>query len=322
MGALDLFPASTCRQALVDTTRVLAQAGVATAALDARLLVMEATGLSLEALLREPDRGIHAKARARLARMLERRRAREPLAYIIGRRAFWTFELAVGPDVLVPRPESETVVEAVLEAVGCREEAYRILDLGTGSGCLVLALLSELPRAWGLGLDASEGALALARDNAAQLGLAARCAFLRGNWLAAVKGQFDIVVCNPPYIPEREIEALAPEIRRYEPRLALDGGVDGLDAYRQLLGGMNKIVARSGLVALEVGDGQAGAVENLLDATGFCALGRKPDLAGKLRVVLARQGTGRREAKKICWKGSVKRLVFTEGSNVASPLRR
>lgn len=298
MGALDLLPASTCRQALVDSTRALEQAGIATPALDARLLIMEAAGLSFEALLREPDRCMSEKERARLARMLDRRRACEPLAYIVGRRAFWTFELTVGPEVLVPRPESETVVEAVLEAVECREEAYRILDLGTGSGCLVLALLSELPQASGLGVDASARALALARDNAAQLGLSGRCAFLRSNWLSGVKGQFDIVVCNPPYIAEREITALAPEIGRYEPRLALGGGADGLDAYRQLLGGLNENVASSGLVALELGDGQASAVEDLLAATGFCVLGRKLDLGGKLRVVLARPAPDGNKPKK------------------------
>ncbi len=282
----------TLREALAYAAQSLAQAGVETPALDARLLLMEATGLSLEALLSAAEQRLSGPERTRFADMLSRRRAREPLAYILGRRAFWSFDLVVDNAVLVPRPESETVVEAVLERVseieGGRDESYRILDLGTGSGCLLFALLSELPRAWGLGIDASARALVVARDNAARLGLAARSDFLRGDWLAAIDGAFDIVVCNAPYIPTRDIEGLAAEIRLYEPRLALDGGADGLAAYRRIVGPLRKIVANGGLVALEVGDEQARAVEMLLASAGFSEIVHKPDLAGKLRVVVAR----------------------------------
>lgn len=292
MAALDLSAPPTCRQALAQAAQILAQAGVETPALDARLLLMQATGLSLEGLLSAPERCLSGAERARFAHMLARRRAREPLAYILGRRAFWSFDLVVDNAVLVPRPESETVVEAVLEAAlrteGGRDEPYRILDLGTGSGCLLFALLSELPRAWGLGIDASARALVVARDNAARLGLAARSDFLRGDWLAAIGGTFDIIVCNAPYIPTDDIEGLAAEIRLYEPRLALDGGADGLAAYRRIVGALRKIVANGGLVALEVGDEQARAVEMLFASAGFSEIVHKSDLAGKLRVVVAR----------------------------------
>jgi release factor glutamine methyltransferase len=291
MSALDLA-LPTCRQTLAEAAQILARAGVDSAALDARLLLMEAMGLSLEALVSAPERRLSRAERARFAQMLARRGAREPLAYILGRRAFWSFDLVVNDAVLVPRPESETVVNAILEAVAASgrgtDAPFRILDLGTGSGCLLFALLSELPQAWGLGVDASNRALCVARDNAARLGLAARSALLRGDWLAGLDGRFDIVVCNAPYIPTRDIDGLAPEIRLHEPRLALDGGADGLGAYRKIVGGLGKIVANNGLVALEVGDGQARAVENLLEAAGFCEIVHKPDLAGKPRVAVAR----------------------------------
>lgn len=292
MSALALASQVTSRQALAEAALSLTEAGVETPALDARLLLMHASGLSLERLTSEPERALSRSERETFMRMLARRRSREPIAYILGRRDFWTFELFVDNAALVPRPESETVIEAVLAEVlktekGCAAP-FRVLDLGTGTGCLLLALLSELPRAWGLGIDVSARALALARENAAQLGLAARTAFLRGDWLSGIDGAFDIVVCNPPYIPTRDIEGLAPEVKRYEPRLALDGGADGLDAYRNIIAALRKIVARDGLVALEAGDEQAHAVEKLLRAAGFSDIVQMSDLAGKPRVVVAR----------------------------------
>lgn len=281
----------TLREAFVRAMRDLKRAGVDAPALDARLMLLEAAGLALEAFYSAPDRRLDADARARFEAMLARRLAREPLAYILGRRAFWRFTLAVGPDVLVPRPESETLVEAVLDGVSDKAESLRILDLGTGSGCLLLALLAAFPHAVGLGVDISARALLVARANAERLGLAARAAFVCGDWHDALSGAFDIVVANAPYIPSREIERLAPEIRLHEPRLALDGGADGLSAYRRVAAGLAGIVRAGGLVALEVGEGQAHAVENLLACAGFAQFVRKTDLAGEIRVIVARQGT-------------------------------
>ena len=188
--------------------------------------------------------------------------------------------------MLTPRPESETLVEAVLEWTKQRRPPAAILDLGTGSGCLLLALLHEFPRATGLGIDRSPAALEVAAANARALGMAGRARFQLGNWTADLQGPFDVIVANPPYIPAADIAGLAPEVARFEPRAALDGGRDGLDAYRTLVPGLRGLLVPGGLAALEVGAGQADAVSSFAASTGMQPAGHRRDLAGIDRVVL------------------------------------
>ena len=207
-------------------------AGVEAPAREARLLLAAALGMSREALLRDRDAAVPASD---YDAMLARRVAREPLALITGHREFWSLDLLVSPATLVPRPETETLIEAALAARADRGAVRRVLDLGTGTGCLLLAALTEFPLAWGVGVDRMPGAAALARDNARRLGLAGRSLFLAGDWAAPLAGRFDLVLSNPPYIAHEAIGALMPEVARHEPASALDGGPDGLDAYRRIV---------------------------------------------------------------------------------------
>ena len=221
---------------------------------------------------------------------------REPLAYILGSREFWSLPIRVTADTLVPRPETETLVEAALAWVEERrvgEAETRILDLGTGSGCLLLAMLSELPRAWGMGVDLSASALAVARDNADTLELAHRACFAVGDWGSALGGEFDLVITNPPYIVDAELPALAPEIVRFEPRLALAGGADGLAAYREIAPQLRRLLAPGGAAFLEVGAGQAPPVAAMLTANGLQGVDIKTDLAGVGRCLRAVAGNSR-----------------------------
>lgn len=219
---------------------------------------------------------------------------REPMAYILGEREFWGLPFKVSPAVLVPRPDSETVVEAVLAVMPDKARAWRILDLGVGSGCLLLTLLREYPQASGVGLDASPEALAVARQNAEALGVSDRVRLVSGDWRRAdwargLGGRFDLVVSNPPYIESAAIEGLMPEVSRFEPKLALDGGRDGLDAYRLIAAAAPALVAAAGHVAVEVGDGQALDVQGLFAAAGLFPLAPWKDLGGIERVVAAKQ---------------------------------
>ena len=227
---------------MTDTIRTLRRAaearlraaGVDTPELDARLLAEHALGLTREQLLMNPDAPVAPEAAARLHALVERRAAREPVSRILGERAFWTLELALNPDTLDPRPDTETIVEAALDALPGRDAPLRILDLGTGTGCILLALLAERPNATGLGIDLSPQAVAAAAANAAPNGLAERARFQTGNWGDGLAERFDLVVSNPPYIPSGDIASLDPEVREHDPLRALDGGTDGLDAYRAI----------------------------------------------------------------------------------------
>lgn len=216
------------------------------------------------------------------------------MAYILGEREFWGLPFKVSPAVLVPRPDSETVVEAVLGLMPDRACAWRILDLGVGSGCLLLTLLREYPRASGVGLDASSEALAVAQHNAEALGVSDRVRLVSGDWRRAgwtdgLDGPFDLVVSNPPYIEGAAIEGLMPEVSRFEPKLALDGGLDGLDAYRLIAAAAPALVAAGGYLVAEVGDGQALDVQGLFSAAGLAPLAPWKDLGGIERVVPAKQ---------------------------------
>ena len=253
--------------------------------IDARLLLEAAGPVSRADILADPHRPLPDDAAARLEGFVVRREGREPVSLILGRKAFWTLQLNVGPGVLTPRPDTEALLDVVFAAFPA-ERAFTVLDLGVGSGAILLAILAERPLARGLGVDVSEDALAVARDNAANLGLARRAAFLRTDWTAGLdSASFDLVVANPPYIPTAEIAALAPEVRDHEPRLALDGGVDGLDAYRRLAPEILRVLKEGGGFAVEIGPDQAASVRGLFQAAGAEALAVHPDLGGRDRVV-------------------------------------
>ena len=279
---------------LRDTAVALSAAGIDNVRFEARLLLGRASGLSIEQMVSrgrdEAPPGVAVELRALTARRVRR----EPMAYILGEREFWGLPFKVSPAVLVPLHDSETMIEAALALIPDRSRALRILDLGLGSGCLLLTLLHEFPEASGVGLEASPEALVIAWENAAALGVAARAALLEGdwrrpNWVRAVGGPFDLVVSNPPYIEAGDIERLMPEVGRFEPLLALDGGPDGLAAYRVLAASLNELMAPGGTVLFEVGEGQAFAVSGLLTAAGLAPGTPWKDLGGVERVVPARQ---------------------------------
>jgi release factor glutamine methyltransferase len=220
--------------------------------------------------------------------MVARRCRREPVSRILGRREFWSLPFEVGPATLDPRPDSETLVSAVLSEIGDRAADLSIIDLGTGTGCLLLALLSELPQATGAGIDISAEAIEVARRNATALGLAARARFLPDDWARDVAGPSDIVISNPPYIESDAITRLATEVAVHDPRAALDGGTDGLDAYRALLPQAKRLLKPGGLLALEIGQGQGEAIRGLACAAGLRDSGSASDLAGIERCLLFR----------------------------------
>lgn len=274
--------------AIAASRAALAAAGIETAALDARLLVADSTGLAREALIGGRDRPLSDEAARSLALRLKRRLAREPIAYIAGEKEFWSLPFSVDRRVLVPRPDSETLVESVLAWVKDKRRPLRILDLGTGSGCLLLSLLSECPAACGVGVDVSAAALDVARANAERLGLARRSAFVQSDWASAIDGRFDVVVANPPYVTDADWERLAPEITRHEPRLALVAGADGLAAYRRILPELPRLLDQSGMAFVELGAGQFDAVIDLAHAAGLQSGGACDDLAGVVRCVQLR----------------------------------
>ena len=264
----------------------LRAAGIDAPRRDARLLMQHALGLTPEALLAHDDRPLGAAEGRRLAALVRRRIAREPLAYLTGRREFWSLDFAVDRSALVPRPETETVVEAVLARAAHLPPRPHLLDLGTGSGCLLVALLSELHNATGVGVDISAAAASLAQANARRHGLDGRASFVVADWGAPLADRFDIVVSNPPYVAAQTLASLAPEITRHEPRTALAGGVDGYASYRQLAPQIVRLLAPAGLAAIEVGAGMADEVASLFAAEGLEEIDRRRDLAGIDRCAL------------------------------------
>jgi release factor glutamine methyltransferase len=259
------------------------------AELDARILVGRALRLDHGALAAAARRMLAPEEIDRIEELGARRLKGEPVARILGHKEFWGLPLRISAATLVPRPESETVVEAalaVIDATGGRMRTLRIADLGTGSGALLLALLSELPQADGVGTDLSAAALAVARDNAIALGLAGRAAFVACDFASALQGPFDLIVCNPPYVATGEIAALAPEVREHDPWLALDGGSDGLVGYRTLAADTARLLAPSGRLVVELGAGQAEAVSALFTQTGL-AFWTTNDLANIPRALTA-----------------------------------
>ena len=257
--------------------------------IDARILVEAACDATRTDIVTDPYRAVAPEQIERLNAYVERRMRREPVARIIGRKGFWKIMLNVDSSVLIPRPDTEVVVDWALKSTG-EADALRVLDLGVGSGAILLAILAERPRATGLGVDVSEEALAVARDNAAQLGLDNRLALLRGDWTVGLHdAQFDLVVSNPPYIASDEIETLEPEVRLHEPRLALDGGPDGLDAYRHLAPEILRVLKPGGLFLVEIGWTQSPDVEALFNQAGAEGVSTIKDLADRNRVVMGRR---------------------------------
>jgi release factor glutamine methyltransferase len=258
---------------------------------DARILLGYALNLDRSALTASSDRSLDASEAAAITAIAARRLSHEPVAHIIGRREFWSLDLRVTPDTLVPRPETETIVEAALDAIdraGPRTRALLIADLGTGTGALLLALLQELPQAFGIATDISPKALAVARDNAARHGLDRRAGFVRCDFGTALAGPFDLVVSNPPYISREEIPGLALEVKDHDPLLALDGGPDGLEAYRAIAHDAGRLLAPTGALVVELGAGQAADVAGLFTGAGlYVETPVRPDLAGIPRALTA-----------------------------------
>ena len=285
-----LGPGTSCDAARRALTRAFAGAGLDTPDLDARLLVGAARGLDHAGLVREADAPLGEAAAAVLRELAARRLAREPVARILGRREFWGLDLVVAPDVLDPRADSETIIETALRLLPSPPE--RVLDLGAGSGALICALLSEWRQAIGVAIDLSPTACVATRTNLARCGLGDRALVLRGDWDAALATTFDLVVSNPPYIVSGEIAGLAPEVRGHDPRLALDGGADGLDAYRALAPVLLRRLSARGLALLEFGLGQADAVGALMRGVVLDVAGFADDLAGRARVAIVRRATG------------------------------
>ena len=281
--------------------RLFEHAGLASPQLDARILVAEACGREPGDLILDRDAAVSAGAAARILDFAARHLAGEPVSRILGRREFWGLTFRITPDTLDPRPETELLVETVLAHVKAQRPPHpgplpegrrslAILDLGTGSGCILGALLSELPQARGIGVDRSEATLAIARDNLSRLGLRDRASFLCANWMSAISGgAFDVIVSNPPYIAPSEIRQLGAEVSAYDPYLALDGGDDGLEAYRIIIPQAFAALSTGGVLAFEVGHQQAGAVHDLMKLSapspGFSEVRIWPDLAGTDRAV-------------------------------------
>jgi len=280
----------TRAQAQIALTRAFAAAGIETAPLDARILLCAALAIDHAALIRDPNFLLGAEAAAKLTGFAQRRLAREPVAKILGRRDFFGQSFIVSNVVLDPRPETETLIEAVLEQMHTRkDEPLRILDLGVGSGAILATLLGEFPQATGLGIDRSPEACAIAAANLTQLGLAQRGHVAAGDWFAplSAEARFDIVVSNPPYIESADIAGLAPEVKDYDPLLALDGGADGLVPYRVIAAGLSAHLAPGGLLAVEFGAGQSPAIDAIFTASGLHVMATWQDLSSHDRVKLA-----------------------------------
>jgi release factor glutamine methyltransferase len=272
-----------------DARRRLSEAGIEAADLDARLLVEHFTGATRIDALARPEQKIPGEAVAALRAALARRLAGEPVHRILGHREFYGLDLMLSPETLEPRPDTETLVEAMLpiaaETVARRGEC-RILDLGTGTGAIALALLSQVERAVATGVDISEGALETAANNAARHGLANRFTPLRSNWFANIFGQYDAIVSNPPYIPTKHIDSLQADVREFDPHRALDGGEDGLDAYRLISEGAARCLAAGGTIGVEIGYDQKDAVTGIFQRAGYRLTKAVRDLGGNDRVLM------------------------------------
>lgn len=266
--------------ALRQARAALAAGGIADAGFEARLLLGHQLG-------RDPRDGTESEVDAAvLEGLLARRLAHEPMAFILGRQGFWDLELEVSAATLIPRADSETLVEAAFAARPDRSAVRRVLDLGTGTGCLLLAVLGGFPEAWGVGVDVAAAAAALAARNAARNGLGRRCGFVCGDWDEAIEGRFDLVLCNPPYIESGSIDGLMPDVSAWEPRRALDGGADGLDCYRRVMAALPRRLSAGAVAVVELGVGQGDPVGELAAAAGLRVVLVRPDLGGIPRAMV------------------------------------
>lgn len=276
----------TIAEALADAVEQLDEAGVETSHLDARLLLARVLGVGREYLTMHAEAYLSDSELMAFDALVDRRVAREPMAQILGEREFWSLNFRVTADTLDPRPDSESVIESVLHYVPNKQARLLIADFGVGTGCLLLSLLSEYPQAHGLGVDLSQAALDVAAKNAVSLGLASRTHFHHTSWGDNVHGRYDVIVSNPPYIRECDMDGLAPEVADYEPRSALVAGADGLDAYRALLPDIKRLLAPAGIAVLEFGQGQTADVLALAASNGLRHLETRTDLAGIERCVV------------------------------------
>lgn len=274
---------TTLSAAVRNAAATLRSCGVPDAANDARILLTAATGLRREDMLREPDLMLEPESVSDFEMLVRRRADREPVSRILGRREFRSLVFELGTDTLDPRPDSEVIVETVIDYAGFLPRPATVLDLGTGTGCLLLSVLNDLPNARGVGTDINPSAVEMARLNALRHGLADRVEFLETSWADAVNRPVDIVVSNPPYIRSADISGLAPEVADYDPRAALDGGSDGLDAYRALAKHIPNCLAADGIAVLEIGAGQKEDVEQIFIAAGFQLVEVRDDFGGHAR---------------------------------------
>lgn len=259
------------------------------AALDAKLFTIQAWGGREHSVHLLPDVPGDGETMARLFQYVRRRIAHEPTAYILGRKEFWSLDFLVSPAVLIPRPDSETLIRHALDMLPDRDRPYTALDLGTGSGCLLLTFLHERQNAKGLGVDASLEALEIARKNAENQGLATRARFALGDWASAVDERFDLVLCNPPYVAETERKSLAPDVRDHEPASALFAGPDGLAAYARIAPQLQRVLRPEGIAIIEAGLGQAAAISQLCVSQGLEVIGIREDFGGIPRSVAVRR---------------------------------
>jgi release factor glutamine methyltransferase len=279
---------ATVRSAIDDAAKRLAVANISDARAEARRLVALGIQCATEDILATPDLELSATAEERVESVVSRRVSHEPFAYISGEREFWSLPFRVSRATLIPRPDTETVVETALDYLHSRRiSSPRILDLGCGSGCILLALLSELPEATGIGVDIGADACRVAEGNAATLGLAGRALFRVGNWVDGIRDSFDLIVSNPPYIPDGDIPKLEPDVALFEPRAALSGGPDGLNAYRALVKVAPPHLTENGALVFEVGADQSNAVADLLRGAGLDIVSVRADLGGIPRCVMA-----------------------------------
>jgi release factor glutamine methyltransferase len=271
-----------------EAARKFRDAGIERAEADARALLVHASGLDAARLLAAGGGEASETVLEKYARAVARRLSGEPVARVVGIKEFWSLPFALSAETLIPRPETETIVEAALDRIGDRQRAITVLDLGTGSGAILAALLSELPKAYGVAVDRSEAALAVARANLERLSLHERVTYICCDWASALRGTFDLIVCNPPYVASAELALLSPEVRDHDPRLALDGGMDGLNAYRVIVNQIEDRLAANGIAVLELGSGQEGNVAALVRASRRLAVEgpARRDLAGIPRALV------------------------------------
>lgn len=277
-----MMPPERAKPLLGEAVARLRSAGCDTPELDARLLLQWVTGLSREDLILDPEHPVSDEQARRFHAMIARREGREPVSRILGEREFHGRVFRVTPDTLDPRPDTETLVEAALALM---PRAGRFLELGVGTGAVTVTILAERPQALGVATDVSAAALAVAAENAGRHGVADRLSLLEGDWFRPVTGVFDIIVSNPPYIPAADLAGLSPDVRCFDPRLALDGGKDGLDAYRAIATGAAAHLVPGGHVVLEIGAGQGPDVAAVFAAAGFLPVGQHRDLGGHVRCL-------------------------------------